>query len=495
MQYAWKVLGVTTLGILMVFASTTSANVALPSMARDLHAGPGVADWYLLSYMLANTVLILVFGRISDLIGRRRIYLTGVAVMTIASIACAFAGDSTWLIAMRIMQGAAAAAVITNINAQLADAFPAHKLSIGLGLIVMAGSVAGTLGPAIGGVLVTAFGWQSVFLLNVSFGVAGLIWGARILRPGAAHRSARERFDPAGAVLSIIFLLALLVAINKIVLWGPGSPRVLASFAISAAALAAFVVVERRHSSPLIDLAMVRERSRGFAYAAVFFMSSAQSTIPIVIVLYQQTVVGASAATAGLSVIPFAIAVACTAPLAGRAAARYSPRTLAAAGSVVMAAGLSLTLIYFQTPHKALLVAALLIAGLGNGFFNAPNIAAIMASVPANRHGIANGVRSVLFNSAQSLGTAIMLLIIGSGLTSAGLSGLSGKAADPALVIPSFTIAGTVMVACTLLSAACSWSSRGAASPPRPGNPPHREDLVRSAAGSATPSASESNGS
>ncbi|MCU1529716.1 MAG: transporter, partial [Frondihabitans sp.] len=441
------VLTVTMLGTLMVFSSTTSINVALPAIADALHPGAGVADWFLLAYMLANSVLILVFARISDFLGRRTIYLAGVALMTAASIACALAPDTVIFIAMRALQGVGAAIVLTNVNALVADVYPEGRRSAALGLNVMGGSVAGALGPVLGGVLVGSLGWQSVFLVNVPFGIAGLVLGLIVLpRAGTASRG-RERFDGAGAVLSVITLFALLFAINRISAWGIADLRVVLSFVVAVLAFAAFAVVEARQASPLIDLDVITRGRRYFAYAAVFFISVPQSTLPIAIVLYEQLVLGRSATSAGLVIIPFAVVVAITAPIAGRVVHRHPPHRLPIVGGLVMSVGLVILLGYFTLGAPSwMLFGALVVAGFGNGLFHTPNIAVIMSGIPSNRFGVAGGVRSVLFNSSQSIGTAVVLLILGAWFTRAGGSGLSQRIQNPALVEPAFVIVSLVMI-------------------------------------------------
>lgn len=482
---AWRVLTVTMLGTLMVFTSTTSINVALPAISRDLHAAAGVADWFLLSYMLSNSVLILVFARISDFLGRRAIYLAGVSFMTLASVACAVATDPYVLIAMRAGQGIGAAIVLTNVNALIADTYPVERRAFALGLNVMSGSVAGTLGPVLGGYLVTTFGWPAVFLVNVPFGVASVVLGLFSLPRTAGGRPARERFDATGAILSVTTLFFTLFAINRISAWGIADPRIAVFFALAVVSFVLFALAEHRSASPLIDLALVYRDRRYLSYAAVFCISVPQSTLPIVIVLYEQLVLGRSATSAGLVVIPFAVVVALTAPVAGRLAGRYPPQRLPTIGGVVMAVGLVPLLLYFAwTPSPWLLMAALIVAGLGNGLFHTPNIAAIMSGIPSNRFGVAGGIRSVLFNSSQSMGTAVMLLVVGVWITFAGGRGFSNQVPRPDAVEPGFVLCAVLMILCAVGCSVCSALSSKTG--PHPSSPPAGRDTALTATEGAT---------
>lgn len=463
------VLVVTMLGTLMVFSSTTSVNVALPAIAASLQPGPGVADWYLLASMLAMSATILVFARISDYVGRRHIYIAGVALMTLASIGCAVAADSAMLIALRAAQGVGAAIVITNATALVADVFTGGRRSAALGMNVMGASVAGAVGPVLGGWLVSSFGWPSVFLINVPFGVAGVLLGTLVIPKVRSERESGERFDYGGAVLSVLVLFSLLFAINRVSAWGIADWRVIAFFALAVISFLAFALVESIHKSPLVDFSIIRRGRRYFAYGAVFFISVPQTTLPVVIVLYEQLVLGTSATSAGLIIIPFAIVVAVTAPITGRLASRFSPHTLPVIGGIVMSLGLGLMLVYFTAgASPVVILIALVVAGFGNGLFHTPNLSAIMSGIASNRFGVAGGVRSVLFNSAQSIGTAVVLLLLGYWFTQAGGSGLAEAVSDNSAVQPGFVIVVALMIACALASSTMSALASTRRGPARP---------------------------
>ncbi|WP_432561728.1 MFS transporter [Kineococcus sp. SYSU DK003] len=461
------VLLVTMLGLLMVFASTTSVNVALPAVVAALRPGPGVGDWFLLSYLLANSVLILVFARLSDVLGRRRLYLAGVAVMTLASVGCALAQGAGSLIVWRVLQGVGAAVVLTNSNALVADAFPVARRAAALGLNVMCASVAGAIGPALGGVLVQLFGWQATFLVNVPFGVAAVALGLAVL-PRKRSGGVREGFDVGGALLSVAALFLLLFGINRSATWGAADPRVLGCLATAVLCGGLFVLLERRLRHPLVDTGLFGDRRRNCGYLAVIALSVPQTTLPVVLALYEQLVRERSTLASGLAIVPFAVVVAVTAPVAGRLVGRLSAHRLTVAGGVLFSAGLALVATYFAlTGPTWLLVVALAVAGLGNGLFHTPNIAALMAGVPANRYGVATGVRSVFFNSSQAVGTAVVLLLLGTWFAAAGAPGLTGPLDDPGAVVPGFVAVGALMVLATLTSSVFS----GVARPPRTGTP------------------------
>ena len=174
-RYAWRVLSVTSLGVLLSGINTSTLDVALPVVARHFSASATESSWIVLSYMLVNTILILVFGRVADIVGRRRLYMVGLAVLTGASVLCGFAPSALVLAICRALQAVGAAALITNTTALLTDAFPRRLLSTGLSFNVTAASAAQVAGPLVGGALAGALGWRAVFWFNVPFGVAGLL--------------------------------------------------------------------------------------------------------------------------------------------------------------------------------------------------------------------------------------------------------------------------------------------------------------------------------
>lgn len=416
------VLAVTTLGLFLILVGSSSVNVALPEISRALDASTATADWFLLGFMVANTACILVFGRLSDLLGRRRIFLVGMAVYVVASVLAAVAPSAEVLIALRVVQGIAGATTVTNSTALLTDVYPPARLAGALGVNISAAAVANTIGPTIAGVLVEAFGWQSIFLVNLPFGIASVVLGARVLPPDRTRPQgdARETFDVPGALLSAAGFSVLLVAVSRIGTVPADDPLLVGAFVLGGALLVAFVVVEARVTHPLVDVRLVADRARAFAYSAAFCNSFARAGVTVLVVLYTQVVEGAGAVAAGLVVVPFAVGMALASPLAGRLADSFSARVLSTGGATLCTVALA-ALVPVLGTSTVWTVVVLTLAGVGVGLFTAPNTSSIMRGVAPGRRAVANAVRSVLFNSAQALGTSITLLLVSStGLGSYG---------------------------------------------------------------------------
>lgn len=460
-RYAWRVLSVTAIGVLLSGANTSTLDVALPTVARHFDATATEASWLLLSYMLVNTGLIVVFGRLADIMGRRRLYLAGLAVFTIAGLACGFATNAVELDAMRAVQAVGAASIVTNTTALLVDAFPPAMLSLGLGLNVTIVSAAQVVGPLLGGLLATTLGWRAVFWFNVPTGAVGLIWAMISLRRSPRTDEPREPFDITGGVLSFVVLGSLVLALSEGGALGWTSAPVLIGAVVFVVTTPVFLLVQARRRYPLLDLRMFADRERSMAFLAAFLLSMARFAVVLLVSLYLQAADGVDPFQAGLRVIPVAVGMMFASPIAGALAHRYSARLLSTGGLGLTGVGLVLLAAVLR-PHLpyTVMAVALLIIGAGSGLFLTPNTSSIMASIPANRRGIANGVRSMMQNSGYVVSVALSLAIITSPLTASAksaayagtLSSLPGRMLDDfttgcrvaLLVLGAMTVAGMV---------------------------------------------------
>jgi EmrB/QacA subfamily drug resistance transporter len=416
-RYAWRVLSVTGIGVLLSGANTSTLDVALPTVSRHFNATASEASWMLLSYMLVNTGLIVAFGRLADIVGRRRLYLVGLAVFTVAGLACGFATNAVQLDAMRAVQAVGAASIVTNTTALLTDAFPPEILSLGLGLNVTIVSAAQVIGPLLGGLLATTLGWRAVFWFNVPTGAVGLVWAMISLRRTPRSDEPREPFDVVGAVLSFAVLGSLVLVLSEGGALGWTSTPVVAGAVVFAVTAPVFLLVQARRRYPLVDLRMFADRERSMAYLAAFLLSLARFAVVLLVSLYLQAADGVDPFQAGLRVVPVAIGMMFASPVAGALAHRYSARVLSTGGLALTGAGLA-GLAAVLRPHLpyAVMALTLLVIGAGSGLFLTPNTSSIMASIPARRRGIANGIRSMMQNSGYVVSVALSLAIITSPL-------------------------------------------------------------------------------
>jgi EmrB/QacA subfamily drug resistance transporter len=406
------VFSVTSLGVLLSGLNASTLDVALPTVVRHFNASATAASWILLSYLLVSTVLILPFGRLADIIGRRRLYLIGVALLTFASLAAAFAPDVQFLIAARVVQAIGAASLMANTSALITDAFNGPHLSLGLGLNVTVAGVGLVAGPALGGLLADTLGWRSVFWFNVPIGVVSLTWAAITLRD-MARPAIRERFDTQGALLALVVVGSFTFAIALGGTHGWTSAPVVSSIVLFVIGVPTLFWTQSHESFPLIDLSLFADRERAIAFLTTFILALARFGLVLLMALYLQAAHGWSAQHTGVIIVPTAFGMMIASPGAARLARHYSARYVATAGLALTAAGLYFLAIELtpQTGTVALTV-AMGVVGIGSGLFMTPNSSSIMASVAADRRGVANGLRAMLQSTGTVTGTALSLAII-----------------------------------------------------------------------------------
>ncbi|MGE0027244.1 MAG: MFS transporter [Thermoleophilia bacterium] len=459
-HYAWWVLSVTSLGMFLATVNTGTLLIALPDVERALGTSLLTLVWVILAYMVASTVLMLPAGRLADQFGRRRLFIGGMAVFTIASLGAGFADTGTALILWRILQGVGGAFVFANAGALVTDAFPRERLGLAMGTNTMVAAVGLVVGPVLGGWLVT-FGWEWVFWFNIPFGAIGTAWAWLVLRETARHEDA-VRYDVLGNVLCLIGLTGLVLGLSDAGLDGWTAPMVLIGLAAAVIFIPLFVVAETRATSPMLDLSLFRIRIYWACAAAAFLNGLARFALMFLFVFYFQGPQQDDPITAGVKLIPLAAGMLVASPVAGWWADRHGSRGTAVAGMLVSAAGMAgMTTLQVDSPfwESAFWLA---LVGVGSGMFNSPNTAAMMAAVPPWRRGIASGTRTMLQNTGAVISIALMLMIVTavvptdllfsifSGLT----TGLSADKLDP--FMSGMHLALWILVAFSLAGAAVS---------------------------------------
>jgi EmrB/QacA subfamily drug resistance transporter len=424
-HYKWWALSCTSLGMLLATINSGTLVIALPDLEQALGVGLLTLVWVILAFMIASTVLVLTFGRLSDLFGRKRAFVAGFAVFTVASLGAGFATGGTDLIVWRIVQGIGGALLFANASALVTDAFPREQLGVAMGTNVMVAGVGLVLGPVLGGALVE-ISWHWVFWFNVPFGILGTLWAATVLRE-LVRPEVDHRFDWPGTLTFVIGLTGLTYGISRggIVAWD--DPQTIVALVLAVVLLPAFVLVERRSPSPMLDLSLFADRGFASATGAAFLNGLSRFALTFVFVLYFQGAQGDDPIVAGVKLAPLALGMLISSPLAGAYADRHGARSLAALGMVVVAGSLAAMTTLGTGTSYWWTATLLLVNGLGSGMFNSPNTAAMMGSVPVHRRGIAGSTRMMLQNTGSVLSIAFVLAIITSAVpTSVLLSIFSG---------------------------------------------------------------------
>lgn len=408
--YAWWVLSVTSLGMFLATVNSGTLLIALPDVERALGTSLLTLVWVILAYMVASTVLLLPAGRLADQFGRKRLFVAGMAVFTLASLGAGVAGSGTELILWRVVQGVGGAFVFALAGALVTDAFPREKLGLAMGTNTMVAAVGLVIGPVLGGWLVR-FGWEWVFWFNVPLGAIGTVWAALVLHEGSP-REGRRSYDVPGNLLALGGLTGLVLALSDAGLDGWSAPTVIAGLVAAALLLPAFVLVELRSDAPMLDLSLFRIRVYWTCATAAFLNGLARFALMFLFVFYFQGPQGDDPITAGIKLAPLAIGMLVASPLAGIYADRHGSRGPAVLGMVLTGAGLAgMTTLEVTSPFWQSAV-WLTIVGVGSGVFNSPNTAAMMAAAPPDRRGIASGTRTMLQNTGAVISIALMLMIV-----------------------------------------------------------------------------------
>jgi EmrB/QacA subfamily drug resistance transporter len=398
------ILLVASLSSFLVPYTGSSITVALPAMASQFHADAVTLGWITSAYIIAAAVFIVPFGRYADIVGRKKIFLLGVLIFTLASLACAFAPTEALLIAARFLQGIGGAMLFATSVAIVTQVYGPGERGAALGITIATVYAGLSLGPFLGGILTDHFGWPAIFLLNVPL---GLLTIALTLR-GVPHEwadAAGEPFDLRGAVVYCVMLFAAVFGMLLL-----PDPFGLAWIAISLVAAVIFRWWEKRSVSPLIDLSVfVGNRTFVFSNIAAMINYGATFGVGVLLSLYLQYIQGFSAETAGLILVAQPVVQMVFSPIAGRLSDRIEPRIVATAGMAITAIGLCLFIFLTPTTPLWVIVVSLLVLGLGYGLFSSPNTNAIMSSVEKKHLGIASGMNATMRSLGQLLSMAIAM--------------------------------------------------------------------------------------
>ncbi len=408
MDYKWVALSVTAVGTFMANLDSTIVVIGLPTILNDLHSSIVHGIWIITGYTLMMTILLVLLGRLADLYGRVRLYNLGFAIFTVGSLFCALSRNGEQLIIFRFLQGGGAALLYANSGAIITDAFPKGELGMGLGINIMAVNLGAITGYTLGGVIITYFGWRSIFLLNLPIGIIGTVLGYMNLKE-IGKKPIGEKFDYAGSILYCVGLSTILLALT---MGNPLSTRNIAILVCGLAIFIAVIFVELRQKYPTLDLTLFKIRQFALGNIAGFLNGIGFSCGPFLRSLYLQLILGYSAAKTGLLLIPMEIIVFVVSPISGRLSDKYGSQVLSSVGLALNAAAL----FWFSTLNKnssytAVLV-SLILFGFGMAMFFSPNSSAVMGSVVSEKRGIANGIRMTVNQTGNVLSVPFSLLLM-----------------------------------------------------------------------------------
>jgi EmrB/QacA subfamily drug resistance transporter len=439
----WLAVGAVCVGAFMGQLDASIVTVALPTLQRTFDASVGAVTWVGLSYLLVLVATVTAVGRFADMWGRKLLYVYGFAVFVIGSALCGLAPTLGALIAFRVLQAVGAAMLQANSVAIIVIAVPRASLGKAIGIQGAAQAVGLALGPSVGGLLLAAGGWRLIFMVNVPFGVLGVVAGL-LLIPRSLHLNERVPFDWKGLSLFFPAVVAVLSAISFGNSYGWTSPVIVGTIVTGLALAVAFVIRERRAPDPMLDLRLFRSTRFRWGITSGLLSYLVLFGVLFLVPFYFERGLGFGAAQAGLELMMMPLALGLAAPFAGRLADRVGARPLTVGGmSLVAIALLALGALRPATPG---FLALLALIGIGLGCFTPPNNAAIMGSVPGQQSGVASGV----LNMTRGMGTALGLALTGLVFDLAGGTSPARLSVDAAFSLTAFFLGGAAMAAVLL---------------------------------------------
>ena len=423
-NYKWWAFGAIGLGLFMGVLDESSLNIAIPEIASHFHTDIPLAQWILLAYVLTVSAVLMPAGRLSDIVGRKRVYMVGLCLFVAGGVLAAFSPGLTPLIMFKALQGVGNGMLTANNMAIIAAIFPSEERGKGMGLMSTTVGLASIAGPIVGGSLVTGFGWRAIFITGVALALLSMVAITLVLDEsrirGFHGTSERPSFDWVGATVSSSGLVLLLLALTNGGRLGWLSPLVLAGLPGFAILLAFFIGWELKAPSPMLDLRLFKRRvfSLGITARALGMLGTA----PVIFLMpfYLQGVLGYSAGRAGLVMVANAAAMALAASFSGRLSDRFGWKPFIAGGLALVASGGFLLSRLTTGSSLVLVVCGLAMQGLGQGIYISPNLSSIFGTVEGEKHGVTAALLNLTRTATNLSGTAVATAIVSGVMMAAG---------------------------------------------------------------------------
>jgi EmrB/QacA subfamily drug resistance transporter len=424
----------------------SAVTLSIPSIGKDLGAGALMLAWVLTSYMMASAALLLPWGRLADITGRKRIFVTGIALFAVTSLLCGLARSIEMLIAFRVVQGAAAAMFFSTGTAILTSVYAPDKRGRALGLMVASVYLSLSLGPVVGGLMNHHLGWRSIFYVTSVAAAASAALAHVSLDPRPEDASG-EAYDFGGTALYMPAIVAVLYGLSTLGT-NPASKIVLLC---GAGLLALFVRRERTFVHPLLAVNLLRKNAVfALSNLAAVINYSATAGLAFLISLHMQVVLGFDSQIAGLVMVAQAIPMALLSPVAGSLSDRFEPRVVASVGMTITSLGLLAMAWALGMRHALPVAVVLVVTGVGFALFSSPNTNAVMSSVEKRDYGMASSVLSTMRLTGQALSMAVVALLL-----SIYVGNAKVNAVDPARLVSASRAAFIVfgaLCACGVLA-------------------------------------------
>jgi drug resistance transporter, EmrB/QacA subfamily len=406
----WPILLIVVMSTFMATLDSSIVNVALPQMARAMDVDTSQIQLVVTSYLIVIVGIILIFGKLGDMLGKTRIFTFGIALFTVGSLLCGITSSFPVLIGARIVQAVGAAATMANNQGIITQVFPATQRGKALGLTGTSVALGSLVGPGLGGIIVGASSWEYIFLINVPVGVVVLFFAIKLLP--RSNKKATVRLDALGAALFMLSIVPLFVALGQVQSLGFTNPLILAGFIVSIGSFIAFIRVEQKRENPLIPLYIFKNKLFSLSIFCAFITFVGLFCNNIIQPFYLQDVMIYSPEQAGLMMMIFPLVLAVLAPVSGHVSDKIGSELLTFIGLLLISLGLFLMSTLTEQSTLTTMVIFIVVLSVGMGLFQSPNNSLIMSTVKRDQLGIAGSINALVRNMGMVTGIALATTLL-----------------------------------------------------------------------------------
>ena len=408
-------------GTLVSVTHHGSVSIALPTIATHFGTDLATVQWVVIAEALTVSALLLPMGRLSDILGRKQVYIAGLVIFTIGSAMAGLSGHIVALIVFKVLQGFGAAMSQGTAMAMITSVFPSEERGKSLGSIASVVGSGGVIGPVMGGLLVSALGWRSVFFVNVPLGLLAIVSALIIMDSRVFLQDGPRRgYDWLGAALSTATLVTFLLTVTNGSRAGWTSPPIMVALFSSAALLSAFIWWELHAPAPMLDLMLFGRKVFSLGVSASFLSFLGVSSLRFLLPFYLQAAMGYAPGQIGLILVPNAVSRIVMGPVSGRLSDRYGWRVFNVSGLMLSASGLLMLSTISSSSSLILVMAGIIVQSIGSGIFQSPNSSSIFSAAEQSRHGVVSALLSLVRNSANVTGIAVAAAIVTATMASMG---------------------------------------------------------------------------
>jgi len=411
----WLILFIVVMVTFMCTLDSSIVNVALPMMAKSLNVTSAGIQLVVTSYLIVISALILIFGRLGDMLGKTKVFKFGIVIFTIGSLFCGITSSLSILVIARVVQAIGAAATMANSQGIITGVFPANERGRALGITGTFVALGAMVGPGLGGFIVDATSWEYIFLINIPIGIITLFYGLKILPK--ANKTETVKLDGYGALLFAFTIIPLFVALGKGQEIGFTHPIILIGFLISIVSFIAFIFVEKKRKNPLLDLKIFENKLFSLSIFCGFISFVALFCSVIIQPFYLQDVLKYSPAFTGLILMVSPLILSVVAPVSGHLSDKIGSEILTFIGLVVNSVGLLLMSTLNEQTSLMSMVFYIAVMTIGNGLFQSPNNSLVMSTVPKDKLGIAGSINGLVRNLGMVCGIALSTSLLYNGMS------------------------------------------------------------------------------